>query len=256
MKRPAKNFLNRIIYRVSNLKKSTKMKSCFPKDFNPDAVKIIELVQSFTMTSPERINGLIEAVRYITENRISGAVVECGVWKGGSMMAAAHMLKEMSDVQRELYLFDTYSGMSAPTKKDVTHFDVHAQALLDSDDPLEKEAYHCYSSLEEVQENLSLTNYPPGKIHFIKGKVEDTIPAQAPEKIALLRLDTDWYESTKHELEHLFPRLVSGGVIIIDDYGYWKGCKEATDEYIEFNKIPLLLNRIDSTGRMGIKWQS
>ena len=79
------------------------------------------------------------------------------------------------------------------------------------------------------------------------------MPGYLPSGIALLRLDTDWYESTKHELEHLYPLLVSGGVIIIDDYGHWKGAKKAVDEYIKDNNLPLLLNRIDYTGRIGIK---
>ena len=88
----------------------------------------------------------------------------------------------------------------------------------------------------------------------MKGKVEDSIPQTLPGKIALLRLDTDWYESTAHELKHLYPLLVPGGVIIIDDYGHWEGARKAVDEYIEANKLPLLLNRIDYTGRIGIKY--
>jgi O-methyltransferase len=83
--------------------------------------------------------------------------------------------------------------------------------------------------------------------------VEDTIPASVPEQIALLRLDTDWYESTKCELEILFPRLVKGGVIIIDDYGCWQGARKAVDEYFNKNNIAILLNRMDDTGRIGIK---
>jgi len=89
-------------------------------------------------------------------------------------------------------------------------------------------------------------------MHFIKGRVEETIPNAAPEQIALLRLDTDWYESTRHELIHLFPRLTHGGVLIIDDYGYWQGARKAVDEYIEENKLSILLARIDSTARMAV----
>ena len=79
------------------------------------------------------------------------------------------------------------------------------------------------------------------------------MPGYLPSGIALLRLDTAWYESIKHELEHLYPLLVAGGVIIIDDYGHWKGAKKAVDEYIKDNNLPLLLNRLDYTGRIGIK---
>ena len=248
------NALGYEVSRTSNTKCSSKSGQIrFPADFEQKNIEIIKLVQESTMTSIERINSLINAVQYIVSNNLEGTIVECGVWRGGSMMAIAYALQDLSDVKRDLFLFDTYEGMSPPTNKDIAHFNVDAQTLLNSKDEKEREAYFCYASLEDVQKNLRSTGYPRDKIHFIRGKVEDTIPEQAPDKIALLRLDTDWYESTRHELEHLFPRLVPGGVIIIDDYGYWKGCKQATDEYIQNNRIPILLNRIDLTGRIGIK---
>jgi hypothetical protein len=100
---------------------------------------------------------------------------------------------------------------------------------------------------------MQQTEYDQTRIHFIQGKVEDTIPEQAPETIALLRLDTDWHESTWHELEHLFPRLSPRGVLIIDDYGHWQGCRRATDEYFARENLPILLNRIDYTGRIAVK---
>lgn len=98
---------------------------------------------------------------------------------------------------------------------------------------------------------MQSTNYPAEMLVFIKGKVEDTIPKTMPKHIALLRLDTDWYESTKHELLHLYPLLSKSGVLIIDDYGYWAGSKKAVDEY--FSKGEMLLNRIDYTSRIAIK---
>ncbi|MBW4481633.1 MAG: TylF/MycF family methyltransferase [Tildeniella torsiva UHER 1998/13D] len=255
IKSTIQNIADQFGYRIVRSQKNHK-KVAFPNDFDARNIEIIRLVQEKTMTSPERLNCLMNSVKYLVSNCIEGSVVECGVWKGGSMMAVAYMLKELSDINRDLYLFDTYEGMPPPTQKDRTYRNVDAYSLLNSNNPAEKQAYLCYSSLQEVQENLDLTDYPSKRIHFIKGKVEDTIPEQAPQTIALLRLDTDWYESTKHELEHLFPRLVPGGVIIIDDYGYWKGCKEATDEYIRDHNLPILLNRIDSTGRVAIKWQA
>lgn len=88
---------------------------------------------------------------------------------------------------------------------------------------------------------------------FVKGKVEDTVPEKAPDRISLLRLDTDWYESTYHGLLHLYPRLSVGGVLIIDDYGHWAGAKKAVDQYLNENHLKLLLNRIDDTGRIGVK---
>lgn len=96
------------------------------------------------------------------------------------------------------------------------------------------------------------TGYPIERVRFVEGRVEDTLPVRVPDRISLLRLDTDWYESTRCELEHLFPKLVPGGVLIVDDYGHWEGCRRAVEEYFDENNIPMLLNRIDYTGRIGI----
>jgi len=107
--------------------------------------------------------------------------------------------------------------------------------------------------LERVQQNMASTGYPAELVRYHKGKVEDTLPEAAPDGVALLRLDTDWYESTRHELVHLYPRLASGGVLIIDDYGFWRGSREATDEYLESVGWPVLLTRVDQSGRIGVK---
>jgi hypothetical protein len=95
--------------------------------------------------------------------------------------------------------------------------------------------------------------YPEEKVHFVQGPVEETLPEHAPAEIALLRLDTDWYASTKHELVHLYPRLAPGGVLIIDDYAYWRGARQAVDEYVNENELPLLLVRIDHGARVAVK---
>ena len=97
------------------------------------------------------------------------------------------------------------------------------------------------------------TGYDIARTHFVAGDVEQTIPGVVPEQISLLRLDTDWYESTRHELKHLYPRLIRGGVLIIDDYGHWKGARQAVDEYLAETGAKLLLNRIDYTGRAAVK---
>jgi hypothetical protein len=217
-----------------------------------DCVETIRRVQDYTMTTPERLNGLCEAVRYITAAGIEGDIVECGVWKGGSMMAVAEMLGRFGDRSRDLYLFDTFTGMSEPTEHDVSFRGDAAQETLDSQREKDPQFQWCSSSLEEVRQHMAQTGYPGEKLHFVPGMVEQTIPQGAPDKIALLRLDTDWYESTRHELEHLFPRLTDGGVLIIDDYGHWQGAREAVDEYFETHKIAMLLSRLDYTGRIGI----
>jgi O-methyltransferase len=221
----------------------------YPPDFHEDEVDIIRDVRPWTMTSTERIYALIQAVRYVSANAIPGAIVECGVWKGGSMAAVAKTLLQMQDMRRDLNLFDTFEGMSEPTATDVDYSGRQASELL-----LENVGVRCVDApIERVKSLLFETGYPKEKLNFVQGKVEDTIPGSAPESISLLRLDTDWYESTKHELVHLFPRLSRGGVIIIDDYGHWKGARQACDEYFAQNHIPILLNRIDYTGRIALK---
>jgi O-methyltransferase len=217
----------------------------FPPDYGLNDISIMSAVAPYTMTSVERIHALINAVRYIVANRIPGDFVECGVWKGGSIMTMALTLLELGRADRRLFLFDTFNGMTTPGAEDVDYLGQNAREILDS--------VRCEASQEEVETAISTTGYDRSNIHFVKGPVEETIPEQAPELVALLRLDTDWYESTRHELEHLFPRLAQGGVILIDDYGHWQGARRAVDEYVREHNVRLLLHRIDYTGRIGVK---
>jgi hypothetical protein len=219
-----------------------------PVDFRSDERDIFQAVRPFTMTSPERIYVLIQAVRYLVKATIPGAFVECGVWKGGSMAAVARTLLEMKDASRDLYLFDTFQGMTQPGTEDVDYAGKKASTVW-----AQSNGIWCDAPLEEVRSVLYRTGYPKEKIHFVEGRVEDTIPHCAPESVALLRLDTDWYESTRHELIHLFPRLIPSGVLIIDDYGHWQGSRKACDEYFEQNRVPILLNRVDVGGRVAIR---
>lgn len=213
---------------------------------------IIAAVRPYSMTTNERLAAVCDAVDYIETRQIPGDIVECGVWKGGSSMAIALALKAHSSFDRHLYLFDTFEGMSEPTAEDkeVSGEKSAAQLLSEAD---KSEMVWAYSPLDEVKKNLGSTGYPSDKVSFVVGKVEDTIPQTLPEKIAILRLDTDWYASTKHELEHLFPNLIDGGVLIIDDYGHWDGCRKAVDEYFTGSPYSPLLFRIDYSGRMAIK---
>jgi O-methyltransferase len=222
---------------------------------DPEVARIVRRVMPFTMTSVPRAVALCEAVRYLIGNDIAGDIVECGVWRGGSMMAVAHTLMGLADQSRGLYLFDTFEGMTAPTDKDVAASGETAERLMAQSDPGDARSVWCIAPLEEVRQAVLGTGYDRSRVFFVKGRVEDTVPAHAPEKIALLRLDTDWYESTRHELRHLFPRLVPGGVLIIDDYGHWSGARQAVDEYLAEHRVPLLLQRIDYSGRCAIKWQ-
>jgi len=224
----------------------------FP-DFEPLHFDIMRQVSNFTMTSPERIHALIEAVRYLHRRSIPGSIVECGVWRGGSVMVAAYMLQFLGDLSRDLWLFDTFEGMPPPTAIDVTYHGYAASEGLAKSEPTDELGAWCYASLETVKHNLARTGYPVDRLHFVQGNVLDTVPANAPEQIALLRLDTDWYQSTKHELTQLYPRLSSGGVLIIDDYGHWQGQQQGVDEFIAATPDFGLLSRIDYAGRLSIK---
>jgi hypothetical protein len=219
----------------------------FPEDFTDADRELFSHVKPYTQTSPERVKVLAAAVEHIEKHGIPGAILECGVWKGGSMMAIARTLQRLGAVKRDLYLCDTFEGMPPASAIDVDHAGNPASKY--------EEWYPNFNvvALENVRTNMATTGYPVERIHYVKGKVEDTLPAQAPEQIALLRLDTDWYESTWHELEYLFPRVAPHGLVIIDDYGHFQGAKKAVDEYLAASKVPLFLGRIDYTGRIIVK---
>jgi O-methyltransferase len=230
-------------------------KSEFPPDFDEGAVRLWRYVKPFTMTTKERVFALRSSVEYIIKHDIPGDIVECGVWRGGSMMAVARTLLENGATDRKLYLFDTFEGMSEPTEVDRSHLGDAAGDLL-RESKKKSASVWAYCPLDEVKRNMQDTGYDPEKLIFVKGKVEETLPAHAPDRISLLRLDTDWYESTYHELTHLYPRLSIGGVLIIDDYGFWAGAKRAVDEFICKHNLKLLLNRLDFTGRISVKLES
>ncbi len=222
-------------------------------DFHENEKKIIEFVKPFTGTGPDRILALIDSVRYVTRNDIPGVIVECGVWKGGSVMAAALTLIECNKSDRDIYLFDTFEGMTKPGKEDINYKNIPATEKFEKTKITDNSSNWQRAELDEVKLAVFSTGYPQDKFHFVKGMVENTLPDMAPELISILRLDTDWYQSTKHELINLFPRLSKGGILIIDDYGSYQGSKKAVDEYFEETKNPILLVRIDYTGRIGVK---
>jgi hypothetical protein len=196
--------------------------------------------------------GLYQATRHVVANRVPGDIVECGVWRGGSAMLAALTLLQLGDSERILHLYDTFSGMSEPGDHDVDVYGLQMSSVWESVRNDRDNRAISYASLEEVRGNLAATGFSNDRVVMVEGKVEETLPERAPDQIAVLRLDTDWYESTRHELECLYPRLASGGVLIVDDYGYFKGARKAADEYFADREAPLL-NRMDSTGRIGVK---
>ena len=222
-------------------------------DLENEFYTIWKEVHTYTMTSVERGYSLFKAVEYIVKNKIPGNLVECGVWKGGSCMLIAKALKLFGDSDRKIYLYDTYEGMPKPTKEDVISW--NGRSVLEKweeDKSGIKDNFGSWAvGLEEVKDNVLSTGYPEDLFVFVPGDVALTLKDKKPDKISLLRLDTDWYASTVEELETLYPLLSNRGVLIIDDYGHFDGARKAVDEY--FENIPILLNRIDYTGRIGVK---
>ena len=250
MKKVIKMILKALGYRIERVKKND-----YPIDIPKDVVDLYDKISPYTATSIERVAALVNSVRYVTGNKIDGDFVECGVWKGGSCMIMAQELVKRGDISRDIWMYDTFEGMTEPTDDDVEiETGIKGKNLLSGvKKTTDKYNMWAYSPIEEVKSNMKKTGYPIDKFRYIIGKVEDTLVNTKPHKIALLRLDTDWYESTKIELELLYPLIVDNGILIIDDYGHFAGAKKAVDEYFQsVNQTPLL-HRIDYTGRLIIK---
>ncbi len=219
---------------------------------------IVERALPFTMTGVPRLQALIDAVRHLERARVPGAFAECGVWRGGSVLAMILTLQELGTSDREVYLYDTFEGMTEPTERDTSPIDPPAlETWRDAEGEQERPWSQLFDAEtfneDAVRRTLAQTGYPRERLHLVPGPVEETLPSGAPEALALLRLDTDWYESTRHELDHLYPRLAEGGVLIIDDYGHWEGARRAVDEYFAAHGPGPMLTRIDYTGRIVVK---
>lgn len=223
------------------------------KEFYPDIEKeffpLNALSEPCTMTGFESRYTMFKAATHAV-TALEGDIVECGVWRGGISMIVASVLKTHNS-DKKIYMYDTYAGMSEPIDKDVRFDGADATSKWNERKKDDGTNAWDFATLDEVKNNMAKIGYE--HVEYVQGKVEDTIPATIPEKIALLRLDTDWYESTKHELEYLFPLLVPGGILVLDDYGHWVGARTAVDEYFAKHNIKMLLNRIDHGARIGIK---
>ena len=232
-------------------------KSLVPVEFEENDVKIFDYVikNNLTMVSPQRLIATIQACKYVVSNEISGDFVECGVWRGGNSIAAK-LVFESYGSNKNVILIDTFAGMTEPTVWDETtrHSIPAKKRFLEA----QKEDHNswCYASLEEVKNNFARAAAGPEGVKYIAGDIVETLHTteDLPLEISVLRLDTDWYESTKSAMEVLYPLLTSGGVLIIDDYGHWDGARKAVEEYFSTKpeKRPLL-QYTDYTGRMGIK---
>lgn len=216
--------------------------------------------REYTMTSKEVMFSTYQAARYVAQRGIAGDVVECGVWRGGSALLAALTIQKLAQAEkrrwfggtkpeRKFWLYDTFEGMTVPTGRDVDIDGITARAYMET---YADHGKWCYADEADVRRVFHSNGIADSDIKLVKGDVVSTLKQHKPDRIAMLRLDTDWYESTKVELETLFPRLSVGGVLIIDDYGHWEGAREAVDEYFA-NNPSVLLNRISYSVRVVVK---
>jgi hypothetical protein len=194
-----------------------------------------------------------EAIKYILENNIGGAIIECGVQAGHIEDLWITELLKQNNTFRDIYMYDTFAGLVKPTEHDYT-CENNTSLKMNADETLvywknsiidDKTNAWCYAPLDYVKNRLNATGYPQDKLHYIVGDVMETLKDKSniPEKIAILRLDTDWYESSKYELEQMYNNVVPGGVIIFDDYYFWEGQRRATDEF--FKSINVTYDFVD-----------
>ncbi len=249
MKKIIKKIIGLLGYKIVSNRMSYDM------DYENEFIKEFESLEPYTATSIDRMYALKQSVQYIIDNQIDGDFIECGVWKGGSCMMIANTLLKNDQKNRELWLYDTFDGMTMPTDDDIEREtgDKAIDLMKSTEKNTDKYNIWAYAPEDLVRKNMESTGYPASSVHYIKGKVEETLVDTKPESIALLRLDTDWYESTKIELNKLYPLINDGGILIIDDYGHFEGAKKAVDEYFKFIKEKPLMHRIDPTGRLIIK---
>ena len=220
--------------------------------------RIVEQCLAYSVTGVARLLALIDGVRYVVAGGPDGAFAECGVWRGGSVLAMILTLQDEGVTDRDIHLYDTFEGMTAPTEKDTTALgDSALDIWRQAEDSGERAWAYLFDEAvfdeADVRRTVLGTGYPEERVHFVKGPVEETLPAAAPGPLALLRLDTDWYESTLHEMQHLYPLLAPGGILIVDDYGHWEGSRRAVDEYYAAHPPAPLLSRIDYSARIAVK---
>lgn len=219
--------------------------------------QVVDEVRMQTMISTARLLANMDAVEYVVRRGVPGAIVECGVWRGGSVLAMVRTLQRLGVDDRDIYLYDTFEGMTEPGEADTSPFDPPARHTWDQtgegSTPWAWAFDPSIYGLESVRELLLGSGYPERRLHFVQGPVETTVPARVPASIAVLRLDTDWYASTLHELVHLYPLVSQGGVLIVDDVGHWDGARRAVDEYFSTSADPVLMTRTDYSGRMSVK---
>lgn len=228
----------------------------WPLEFDSQDKENYNRVLKFTGTGLARAQSLMAATKYIVKNQIPGDFIECGIAAGGSSMLMALTLLRLDAEHRNIYMYDLFGEF--PPFNDYDFEISSGKSVSEYKDRLDKGESDVvknwsFTSLEEVQKNMRSTHYPSEHLHYCKGDVSKTLMNSPHQEVALLRLDTDFYESTKFELETLYPKIVTGGIVIIDDYGHWNGSKRAVDEYFSELKIQPFMNIIDYSARLIVK---
>ena len=223
---------------------------------DPDFAAIWAQVKPFTMTSPERGYALYQAVHHVIDQDIPGAFVEVGVWKGGSSMLIALTLLARGITDRNLVLIDTFEGMTEAGARDSDVHGIHADDLLaGSRGDAVADLTRAEAGIDQVRTNMAATGYPAARLRIAKADARHDLPKLHTSMIAMLRLDTDFYDSTLAELEQLYPRVSQSAPVIIDDYGHWQGCRDAVETYFEQDPKHArpMMWAVDYTGRVFLK---
>jgi O-methyltransferase len=223
----------------------------------PEALTALDSVSGRTMADELQQYAAYSAGRHVATAGIPGAIVECGVWRGGCSMLMMRGLIDAGDTTRDVWLYDTFGGMTPPDERDSFLADGSAaQAMLAASPKLGATLVDwtvwCVADEGDVIAGISQTGYPQDLVRLVRGPVEETLLTHVPEQIAIARLDTDWYSSTEKELATLYDRISPGGVLILDDYDDWSGARQAVDDFFKARgESPFLVRA--GFGRIHIK---
>ncbi len=254
-----KKIINKAGFELTRKKHTTK--EPVPVDLDKAFVDILSEFKFSKGVSPV-LYSTYKSIEYVVKNNIPGDLVECGVAQGTQVMMIAYALMKFGVTDRDIYLYDTFGGMTEPHPE--FDFKVGRNKTLLPGDPDSTRKYWdakkgadfvdwCYCPLDKVKENVFSTGYPAERFKFVKGSVMDTLPKAKHQNIAFLRLDTDFYDSTKAELSYLYDFVPCGGVVTLDDYGAWDGCRKAADEFFQERKIFPMLHRTNVKERVFVK---
>jgi O-methyltransferase len=216
--------------------------------------RILRASMPHTMAPEAAVRFSAEEALNVIDRAVTGSIVECGVWRGGCSIAMLLAQREQfGAVKRKAYLLDSFEGLPPATDRDGP---LALAWQADSEGPMFFD--NCRASLPEVQTTLRNLQIPAGSYELIQGWFDQTVPALAErlhsERIALLRLDADWYASTMVCLDHLVPIVSDGGVVLLDDYYAWDGCARAVHDFLSHHDLAYRVRSIpDFAGAYFIK---